>query len=100
MSYLSDDFLLHSKTARSLFYEYAASMPILDYHCHLSPRLIAEDASFDTITHAWLSGDHYKWRLMRTNGVNEEFVTGAAPDETKFALWARYDAGNGRQSPL
>lgn len=89
MKYLSDDFLLHSKSAQKLFHEYAATEPILDYHCHLSPRMIAEDASFESITEVWLGGDHYKWRAMRSNGVDENCITGTADDKEKFKAWAR-----------
>ena len=89
MSYLSDDFLLHSPAARTLYHKFAESMPILDYHCHLSPQQIAEDARFGTITQLWLGGDHYKWRAMRSNGIPEENITGGASDEAKFKLWAQ-----------
>lgn len=89
MHYLSDDFLLHNKTALALYQEYAGAMPILDYHCHLSPRQIAEDAKFGTITEVWLKGDHYKWRAMRTNGIDENDITGTASDEKKFSRWAQ-----------
>jgi glucuronate isomerase len=88
MSYLTEDFLLHSKTARNLYNEYAAAMPILDYHCHLSPRQIAEDAMFGTMTEVWLKADHYKWRAMRANGIDENDITGTASDEQKFFRWA------------
>jgi glucuronate isomerase len=64
-------------------------MPILDYHCHISPREIAEDRHFDTITQVWLGGDHYKWRLMRACGIDERFITGDAPDKEKFMMWAK-----------
>jgi glucuronate isomerase len=89
MHYLSDDFLLNCKTARILYQEYAAAMPVLDYHCHLSPRQIAEDAMFGTMTEVWLKGDHYKWRAMRTNGIDENDITGTAGDEIKFSRWAQ-----------
>lgn len=89
MTYLSDDFLLHTRTAVRLFHDYAEDMPILDYHCHLSPQRIAQDTPFTTITEAWLKGDHYKWRAMRTNGVNEDSITGNAADEEKFMRWAQ-----------
>jgi glucuronate isomerase len=89
MTYLSEDFLLHSKPAQRLFHDYAEKMPILDYHCHLSPKMIAEDVSFNTITEAWLSGDHYKWRAMRANGIDEKYITGNATDKEKFDAWAR-----------
>lgn len=89
MNYLTDNFLLHSKTARTLYHEHAAVMPILDYHCHLSPRHIAEDATFTTMTEVWLKGDHYKWRAMRTSGIDENSITGKVPDEEKFSRYAQ-----------
>jgi glucuronate isomerase len=89
MAYLSDDFLLHTPAARKLFHEYAETAPIYDYHCHLSPADIAADAHFENISRMWLSGDHYKWRAMRANGIDERFITGNASDEEKFAAWAR-----------
>jgi glucuronate isomerase len=89
MTYLSEDFLLHSKTAQTLYHEYAEPAPILDYHCHLSPQAIADDVVADSITQVWLGGDHYKWRAMRTNGIDENFITGSAGDEEKFAMWAK-----------
>ena len=89
MTYLSEHFLLHSKAAQILFHDYAEAVPIFDYHNHLSPRLIAEDAYFDSITRLWLGGDHYKWRAMRSNGVEEKYITGAGSDEEKFSRWAQ-----------
>ena len=86
--FLSENFLLHSKTAQRLYHEYAAHMPIIDYHNHLPPNQIAEDINFENLTQAWLYGDHYKWRAMRANGVNEKYCTGNAPDNEKFKLWA------------
>ncbi|ANH82588.1 glucuronate isomerase [Niabella ginsenosidivorans] len=86
--FLDDNFLLETKTAERLYHEYAKRMPIIDYHCHLPPQQIAENARFKNITQAWLYGDHYKWRAMRTNGVDEHFVTGGASDEEKFLRWA------------
>jgi glucuronate isomerase len=88
MQFLDEDFLLNTKTARQLYHEYASALPIIDYHCHLSPALIASDHRFANLTEAWLAGDHYKWRAMRANGVPEAFCTGAAPDSEKFARWA------------
>ena len=70
--FLDKDFLLQSSTAQTLYHDYAKNLPIIDYHCHLDPKLIAEDYRFKNITDLWLSGDHYKWRLMRANGVNEK----------------------------
>ncbi|MFA5689561.1 MAG: glucuronate isomerase [Kiritimatiellales bacterium] len=86
--FMNKDFLLQSKTARRLYHEHAAGMPIFDYHCHLSPQEIAEDKRYDNLGEVWLAGDHYKWRAMRTNGVSEEFCTGAKPWRTKFQQWA------------
>ena len=87
--FMDRDFLLSTKTARELFHGTAEGMPIIDYHCHLSPREIAEDRKFTSITEVWLGGDHYKWRLMRAAGVTEELVTGSAPDREKFRAFAR-----------
>jgi glucuronate isomerase len=86
--FMDADFLLSTETARHLYHDFAENMPIIDYHCHLSPREIAEDAHFDNITQVWLGGDHYKWRQMRSNGVEERYITGDAPDREKFQKWA------------
>ena len=86
--FLDEDFLLDTQTARALYHGVAEGMPILDYHCHVSPREIAEDRVFRNLTQLWLEGDHYKWRLMRANGVPERLITGSAPDEEKFQAWA------------
>ena len=86
--FLDENFLLRTKTAQRLYHEYAQSMPLIDYHCHLSPQQIAENIQFRNITDAWLSGDHYKWRAMRTNGVDESYCTGNKSDEDKFLKWA------------
>jgi len=86
--FMDKDFLLQSETARTLYHDYAAEMPIFDYHCHLPPQEIAEDASWDNLAEIWLGGDHYKWRAMRTNGIEEEYVTGSASWEDKFKAWA------------
>ncbi len=86
-AFLDDDFLLTTPTARRL-YQVARPMPILDYHCHLDPKEIAQDRRFENITQVWLGGDHYKWRLMRANGVDEAYITGDAPDREKFQKWA------------
>jgi len=88
MSFLSDDFLLRSETARELFHGYAKTQPIYDYHCHIPPDQIAENHQFPNLTAIWLAGDHYKWRAMRTNGVEEKFITGDAGDKEKFLAWA------------
>ncbi|HUN89812.1 MAG TPA: glucuronate isomerase, partial [Terriglobales bacterium] len=89
MAYISEDFLLHNETARRLYHKYAADRPILDYHCHLSPRDIAEDRQFDNLFEIWLEGDHYKWRAMRANGIAERYCTGDASPYEKFVAWAR-----------
>jgi glucuronate isomerase len=86
--FMGEDFLLQTKTAELLYNEYAKQMPIIDYHCHLSPQQIAEDIKFENITQAWLYGDHYKWRAMRTSGVDESYCTGNKSDYEKFEKWA------------
>jgi len=86
--FLDEHFLLQNKTAEKLYHDYAKQMPVIDYHCHLPPQQIAENHSFQNITQAWLYGDHYKWRAMRTNGVHESFCTGDQPDQDKFEKWA------------
>lgn len=86
--FMDKDFLLSTKTAQTLFHDYAAAQPIVDYHCHVSPREIFEDKHFENITQAWLAGDHYKWRLMRSNGVSENYITGDAPEREKFQKFA------------
>ena len=86
--FLSEDFLLQTGTARQLYFDHAANMPIIDYHNHLPPDEIAADKQFKNITELWLKGDHYKWRAMRSNGVNEELITGNADDFEKFKAWA------------
>jgi len=89
MPFIHDDFLLSTNTARRLYHEYAAGQPILDYHCHLPPRDIAENRRFSNLFEIWLEGDHYKWRAMRANGVEERFCTGDATPFEKFMAWAR-----------
>ena len=86
--FLSEDFLLESQSAKTLYHEFAAPMPIFDYHCHLPVQEIAENKNFDNLTSIWLNGDHYKWRAMRANGVEEHFITGGASDREKFLAWA------------
>lgn len=86
--FMGKDFLLENEPAQRLFHQYAAEMPIFDYHSHLPPRQIAEDINFENLGQAWLAGDHYKWRGMRSNGVSEKFCTGSASDEAKFMKWA------------
>ena len=87
-AFLDQDFLLQSPTAQTLYHQYAAEMPIIDYHNHLVPQQIADDHQFENITQAWLYGDHYKWRAMRAHGVDEKYITGNASDEEKFMKWA------------
>lgn len=87
--FLNDDFLLTSEVAKKLYHDHASKMPIIDYHCHLSPQEIYEDKCFENITQAWLYGDHYKWRLMRANGVEERLITGNASDYERFLAWAK-----------
>jgi len=86
--FLDEHFLLKTKTAQQLYHEFAKDMPVIDYHCHLPPQQIAEDLRFDSLTQAWLYGDHYKWRAMRTNGVDESYCTGNKSDWEKFRQWA------------
>lgn len=86
--FMDEDFLLSTQTAQELYHEYSEKMPILDYHCHINPKEIAENKMFKNITRVWLGGDHYKWRLMRSNGVEERYITGDAPDREKFQKWA------------
>ena len=83
-----ENFLLQSPTAERLYHDHAAKMPIIDYHCHLSPELVATDHRFRSLAEIWLDGDHYKWRAMRTNGVEERYCTGDASDWEKFEKWA------------
>ncbi|MCJ7730053.1 MAG: glucuronate isomerase, partial [Sedimentisphaerales bacterium] len=87
--FMTEDFLLQTKAARTLYHEYAAKMPIYDYHCHLPAKQIADDHRFENLTQVWLYGDHYKWRAMRTNGVPERYCTGDADDWEKFQAWAQ-----------
>ena len=86
--FYTDDFLLKSEIAKKLYHSYASEMPIIDYHCHVSPKEIYEDKRFENISQVWLSGDHYKWRLMRSNGVPEECITGNVSDREKFQHFA------------
>jgi glucuronate isomerase len=86
--FLSPDFLLNTETARQLYHDHAADLPIIDYHCHLSPKEIAENHQFENLTDIWLRGDHYKWRAMRINGIDESFITGKKTDWEKFLKWA------------
>ena len=86
--FMDKDFLLSTDMAKTLYHDFAENMPILDYHCHINPQEIYEDRKFDTITQVWLGGDHYKWRQMRSNGVDEKYVTGDGSDREKFQAWA------------
>src|SRR5574344_312268 len=87
--FINPDFILQSETARRLYHEYAEKLPIIDFHCHLSPEMIANDRNFNNIGEIWLEGDHYKWRAMRSNGVNEKYCTGKNVSyEEKFQKWA------------
>lgn len=86
--FMDNNFLLQTQTAQDLYHGSAKHLPIIDYHCHLNPKEVAEDHKFQTITELWLGGDHYKWRALRTNGVDEHFITGKASDWEKFQKWA------------
>jgi len=86
--FLDENFLLQTDTAQRLYHEYAKGLPIIDYHCHLPPNEIAANLNFKNLTHAWLYGDHYKWRALRTNGVDESYITGDKSDAEKFEKWA------------
>ncbi len=87
-AFLDEHFLLESRTAQALYHDYAAALPIIDYHCHLPPREIAENHQFQNLTEIWLEGDHYKWRAMRAHGVDERFCTGTEKPADKFVQWA------------
>lgn len=86
--FMNEDFLLDSPVAAKLFHEYADTVPVIDYHCHINPAEIANDRRFNNITEVWLGGDHYKWRFMRSCGIEEKYITGDASDEEKFMKWA------------
>jgi len=86
--FLDENFLLQNKTAQQLYHDFAKPMPVIDYHNHLPPDQIANDINFENLTQVWLYGDHYKWRAMRTNGINEKYITGDATDYEKFEKWA------------
>lgn len=95
--FMGNDFLLNTETAKKLYHNYAAKMPIYDYHCHLSPKEIYENKEFKNLTEAWLGGDHYKWRALRAYGVDEAYITGDKSDYEKFLKWAEvvpYTIGN------
>lgn len=87
--FMDSDFLLQTETAKKLYHDYAEQVPVLDYHCHLVPREIAEDIHFKNMTELWLGADHYKWRVMRSNGMEERYITGDASDEEKFHAFAK-----------
>ena len=89
MKFLDNDFLLETATARRLFHDYAANMPIYDYHCHIIPGEILENRSYENITQIWLNGDHYKWRLMRAAGFDESLISGGAPEYDRFLAFAK-----------
>lgn len=89
MSFIHSDFMLKNKTAQKLFHEFAEGLPIIDYHCHISPEMMARDHRFRNATELFLGGDHYKWRLMRTNGIDERFITGDADDYDKWMSFAK-----------
>lgn len=86
---MDQDFLLENDTAKTLYHQYAKDMPICDFHCHLSAREIAEDKQYRNITEIWLGGDHYKWRVLRSNGIDESYITGDQIDKEKFLKWAQ-----------
>ena len=86
--FLDDNFLLQNKIAEELYHDYAKSQPIIDYHNHLIPEQVSKNINFENITQAWLYGDHYKWRAMRVNGIDEQYITGSANDKSKFQKWA------------
>jgi len=88
MSFIHDDFLLDTPQAKTLYHDYAADMPIIDYHCHLPPAQVGENTQFSNLYAIWLAGDHYKWRAMRSNGVSEHYCTGGASDWEKFQKWS------------
>lgn len=96
-TFLNENFLLKNEAAKTLYHNYAKDMPIIDYHCHLNPQEIAENRGYNSISEIWLGGDHYKWRAMRSFGVEEDFITGDTTDEEKFQKWAEalpYTIGN------
>ncbi|HEY0654571.1 MAG TPA: glucuronate isomerase [Chryseosolibacter sp.] len=98
-TFITEDFLLQNEFSKRLYHGFAKDLPIIDYHCHLSPKDIATDRKFRTISEIWLEGDHYKWRAMRTLGVNEKFITGAGSDLEKFQQWA-YTVPHTMRNPL
>jgi len=96
-NFINDSFMINNEVGQKLYNDYAKDMPIFDYHCHLNPKFIAENKGFENITELLLGGDHYKWRAMRSNGIDEEYITGSASDYDKFMAWAKtvpYTIGN------
>ena len=89
MNFINDDFMLRTKTAKKLYHEFAKNLPIIDYHCHLNPQQIAENYKFKNAYDLFLGGDHYKWRQMRSNGIDEEYITGNKDDFEKFKCFAK-----------
>ena len=89
MKFLSEDFLLTNESAKMLFHKHAEKMPIIDYHCHLEPAEIYENKKYENLTQIWLGGDHYKWRLLRANGIPEKLITGDGEDYEKFLAFAK-----------
>ena len=94
------DFMLETEEAQALYHSFAEPLPVIDFHCHLSPREIAEDRRFENLTRLWLAGDHYKWRALRAAGVDERFITGATSDWEKFEKWAENRSPDPSQPPL
>ncbi|MFT3738712.1 MAG: glucuronate isomerase [Breznakibacter sp.] len=95
--FIHPDFILHSETGKRLYHDYAEKLPIIDFHCHLSPEMMANDRQFESLGKIWLEGDHYKWRAMRSNGIDEKYCTGNVSDFEKFEKWAEtvpYTIGN------
>ena len=88
-SFMNEDFLLKTETAKHLFHDYAENLPIYDYHCHISPKEIWENKTYENITQVWLYGDHYKWRIMRAVGIDEKYITGDGSDYEKFLAYAK-----------
>ena len=87
--FMDENFMLDNEVSQQLYHQHAAGLPIIDYHCHLNPEFIAKDRTFDNLGQIWLEGDHYKWRAMRTNGIDEKFCTGKeTSDWEKFEKWA------------
>lgn len=87
-TFINENFMLQNQVARTLYHDYAENLPIIDYHCHISPKEIAENKRYSNITEVWLGGDHYKWRAIRANGVDEKYITGDADPKEKFMKWA------------